>query len=107
MQNNKKYFMAVPIILILLSLAYYFLHFIKTPSYAVNEIRTAIEQKDKVKFQQRVDVDNILNKAFDDLIIAESKINNDNIITISINKTLYNIHKHKNKSNPKTNYRPK
>ena len=80
MQNNKKYFMAVPIILVLLGLAYYFLHFIKTPSYAVNEIRTAIEQKDKVKFQQRVDVDNILNKAFDDLIIAESKINNDNIV---------------------------
>lgn len=80
MQNNKKYLMVAPVVLVLLAVAYYFLYFINTPSYAVNEIRTAVEQRDKAKFQQRVDVDQLLDKAFDDLIVAESKINNDNII---------------------------
>lgn len=80
MLNNKKVF-AAPIIIVLLGLAYYFLYFIKTPGYAVNQIREAITQKDAIKFQQYVDLDSVLDKAFDDLIVAESKINNDSIAT--------------------------
>jgi len=80
MSNHKK-ILAAPVVLILLGLAYYFLYFIKTPAYAVNQIREAVMQKDAVKFQQYVDLDSVLDKAFDDLIVAESKINNDSIAT--------------------------
>ena len=79
MLSHKKVF-AAPIILVLLGLAYYFFYFIKTPSYAVNQIRLAVEQRDPVKFQQYVDMDNVLDKAFEDLLTAESKIYNDGVL---------------------------
>lgn len=90
MLNNKK-MLAAPIVLVLLGLAYYFLYFIKTPGYAVNQIREAIMQKDTVKFQQYVDMDSVLDKAFDDLVIAESKINNDNIATNPFALSVFNM----------------
>ena len=79
MLSHKKVF-AAPIILVLLGLAYYFFYFIKTPSYAVNQIRLAVEQRDTVKFQQYVDLDSVLDKAFEDLLTAESKIYNDGVL---------------------------
>ena len=79
MSHSKK-ILAAPVVLILLGVAFYFLYFIKTPSYAVNEIRSAVEQRDAVKFQQYVDVDTVLDKAFEDLLLAESKIQNDSIM---------------------------
>lgn len=79
MLHNKKIF-AAPVVLILLGVAFYFLYFVKTPSYAVNEIRTAVEQRDTVKFQQYVDLDSVLDKAFEDMLLAESKIQNDSIM---------------------------
>jgi len=78
--KDKKILFVAPVLLVLLGLAYYFLYFIKTPGYAVKEIYQAVAQHNTTAFQKHVDVDSILDKAFDDLIVAESKINNDQII---------------------------
>ena len=58
------------IVLVLVGLGWYFLYFIKTPVYSLNIIREAVAQHDVNKFNKHVDVDNILNKGFDDAITA-------------------------------------
>ncbi len=81
MQNKKTLLFAAPIVLVLLGLAYYFLYFVKTPSYAVNQVRQAIEQRDVNKFQEHVDLDAVFDKAFEDLLVTESKLNNDKLLS--------------------------
>lgn len=79
MSNHKK-ILFLPLIFALLAGAYYFLFFIKSPSYAVKEIQQSIAQKDAVKFQQYVDLDSVLDKGFEDMLIAENKINNESVL---------------------------
>ncbi len=77
MRNNKKLLLIIPLICIAAGLAYYFLYWCKTPLYAVNEVRTAVQQHNVEKFEKHVDLHSVLDKAFEDVIVAESKINND------------------------------
>ncbi len=78
--NKKKFLFIIPILLILAGLGYYFLYWCKTPLYAVNEVRTSVQQHDVEKFEKYVDLNSVLDKAFEDVILAESKINNDSVI---------------------------
>lgn len=77
LKNNKKILFIIPLIIIAAALAYYFLYWCKTPLYAVNEVRTAVQQHNVEKFEKHVDLHSVLDKAFEDVIVAESKINND------------------------------
>jgi hypothetical protein len=75
----------IAIILILLALAagaaFYFLYFVRTPVYALNEARVALKEHDAAKFQRYVDLDSVMGNAFEDIIKAESKINNTDIFS--------------------------
>lgn len=73
---NKKIILLLSVLcFIAAAMAYYFLYFIKTPEYAINEIRESVQQHDVAKFQKHVNLKTIYNKGFDDIILAESKIN--------------------------------
>lgn len=79
MSHNKKY-LCIPLVLLVLAAGYYFCFFLKSPSYAVKEIQQAIAQKDTAKFQEYVDLDSVLDKSFEDMLIAENKITNASIL---------------------------
>lgn len=79
---NKKKLLAILIVLAALAgAAFYFLYFIKTPAYALNEARVAVREHDQTKFTRYVDVSSVMDNAFEDIIKAESKINNDNVFS--------------------------
>lgn len=79
--NKKKWFLLVIVLAALAGAAFYFLYFIKTPAYALNEARQAVRQHDTAKFSRYVDVNSVMDNAFEDIIKAESKINNDNVFS--------------------------
>lgn len=79
--NKKKWFIVSILLAVLAGAAFYFLYFIKTPTYALNETRLAVKEHDTTKFTRYVDVNSVMDNAFDDIIKAESKINNDNIFS--------------------------
>lgn len=81
MNNKSKLFTGIVVLALVASAAFYFLYFIQTPIYAANQIREAIKTHDQVKFQRYVDVNSVMENAFEDIIKAESKINNDNIFS--------------------------
>lgn len=58
---------------------FYLLYFIKSPAYAVKEVVQAVREHDVERFQRHVDVPVVIDKSFDDIIIAESTINNDSV----------------------------
>lgn len=65
----------------LLGAVFYFMHFMKTPTYAVDRTIEAIHQHNGQEFSRYVDVQSVMDHAFDDCLKAESKINNDNILS--------------------------
>ena len=79
MQSKKKWFVVFILLAALAGAAFYFLYFIRTPAYALNEARVALQQHDSAKFSRYVDVPSVMDNAFEDIIKAESKINNDNV----------------------------
>ena len=81
MQSKKKWFVVFILLAALAGAAFYFLYFIRTPAYALNEARVALQQHDSAKFSRYVDVPSVMDNAFEDIIKAESKINNDNVFS--------------------------
>lgn len=81
MQSKKKWFVVFILLAALAVAAFYFLYFIRTPAYALNEARVALQQHDSAKFSRYVDVPSVMDNAFEDIIKAESKINNDNVFS--------------------------
>lgn len=77
--KNKIFFILLPLIAVFAALFYYFVYWCNTPLYAVNEVRNSVQNHDVEKFEKYVDLHSVLDKAFEDVIMAESKINNDNI----------------------------
>ena len=73
--NKKKWFIVSILLAVLAGAAFYFLYFIKTPAYALNETRLAVKEHDTTKFTRYVDVNSVMDNDFDDIIKAESKIN--------------------------------
>lgn len=81
MKNKKTIFLLFIIIAALAGAAFYFLYFIRTPLYALNAARQAVQQHDAAKFERYVDVRSVMDNAFEDIIKAESQINNDNLFS--------------------------
>ncbi len=81
MQSKKKWLIAIILLAAICGAAFYFLYFIRTPAYALNEARVALKEHDSTKFSRYVDVSSVMDNAFEDIIKAESKINNDNIFS--------------------------
>lgn len=78
-KGNKLLLLLAPLIIAVCALGYYFLYWCQSPVYAVNEVRSSIANHDVEKFEKYVDLPHLIDKAFEDIIVAESKINNDNI----------------------------
>lgn len=75
--GKKTAALGLLICIIIGSLAWYFFYFTKTPEYSVKIIKEAIEKHDTGKFNERVDIDNVLAKGIDDvvsIIAAANKI---------------------------------
>ena len=81
MKKPKTIFLLFIIIAALAGAAFYFLYFIRTPIYALNAARQAMQQHDVAKFERYVDVNSVMGSAFEDIIKAESQINNDNLFS--------------------------
>lgn len=81
MQSKKKWILLFIIIAALAGAAFYFLYFIRTPAYALNQVRLAAQEHDTTKFSRYVDVPSVMDNAFEDILKAESKINHDNIFS--------------------------
>lgn len=65
----------------LLGAVFYFMYFMKTPAYAVERTIESVRQHNSQEFSRYVDVPSVMGHAFDDCLKAESKINNDNILS--------------------------
>ena len=81
MKSKKTLTLVILVVAVLLGAAFYFLYWIRTPAYALNQTRLAIKEHNTAKFEQYVDLDSVLDNAFEDIIKAESKINNDNLFS--------------------------
>lgn len=66
--NRKLLSISVLLIIIFGGLAWYFLYFIKTPSYSLNLIKDSVERHDVAKFNKHVDLDSVLSRGYDDLM---------------------------------------
>lgn len=77
--KNKIFFILLPVIAVFAALFYYFVYWCNTPLYAVNEVRNSVQNHNVEKFEKYVDLHSVFDKAFEDVIMAESKINNDNV----------------------------
>lgn len=78
-KGNKLLLLLATFIAGLCAFGYYFLYWCQSPVYAVNEVRSSIANHDVEKFEKYVDLHHLIDNAFEDIIIAESKINNNNI----------------------------
>lgn len=81
MKNKKTLALIIVLCAVLAGAAFYFLYFIRTPLYALNQARVALKEHNTAKFEQYVDVQSVLDNAFEDIIKAESKINNDKLFS--------------------------
>lgn len=79
MTPKKLLLCLVPVALAVGAVSYYALYFIKTPAFAVKEVVVAVREHDVERFQRHVDVKRVISKSFDDIIVAESTLNKDNI----------------------------
>lgn len=83
MNKKKILYIAAPVLIALLGLCWYFLYFVNTPSYAINKAREAYQKHDLPTFKRYVDTRAVMDSAFDDLLIAEDKINNTKLFSNS------------------------
>ncbi|MDY4921020.1 MAG: hypothetical protein SO119_08140 [Phascolarctobacterium sp.] len=81
MKSKKTLALILALVALAAAAAFYFLYFIRTPAYALNQARLAVKEHDTVKFERYVDVQSVMDNAFEDIIKAESKINNDNVFS--------------------------
>lgn len=66
---GRRFFLPLAIACLLLcGLAWYFLYFIKTPAYSLQEIEKAVKTHDAQTFQKRVDLDSVLSRTYDDFM---------------------------------------
>ena len=81
MKNKKTLALIAILVVALLGAAFYFFYWLRTPAYALNQVRLAVKEHNTTKFERYVDLDSVLGNAFEDIIKAESKINNDNLFS--------------------------
>lgn len=81
MTSNQKKFGIAIIAAILCALAFYFLYWIKTPTYSLGIIRDSIQKHDVATFEKHVDLDALLNKGYDDAFVAYDKIEGNNMMS--------------------------
>lgn len=78
---NKKFTIIFSAALVVLSILFYFLYWIKTPNYSINIIRNSINNHDILKFEKHVDLDRVFNKAYDDSAIGIDKCEGGTVLT--------------------------
>lgn len=78
MNSNQKKFGIGIVVALLCTVAFYFLYWVKTPTYSLNIIKESVEKHDVDTFNRHVDLDTLYTKAFDDAFIAFGKIEGEN-----------------------------
>ena len=93
MKSKKTLTLVIMMVAVLLGAAFYFLYWIRTPAYALNQTRLAIKEHNTAKFEQYVDLDSVLDNAFEDIIKAESKIKSraEDIVVVRLSKDVANF----------------
>ncbi len=79
MTPKKLLLCLLPVAAAVGAVSWYSLCFIKSPAFAVKEVALAVKEHDVERFQRHVAVKEVIDRAFDDIIVAESTVNNDNI----------------------------
>ena len=57
MKSKKTLALILVLVAVLAGAAFYFLYFIRTPAYALNQARLALKEHNTQKFEQYVDLD--------------------------------------------------
>ena len=70
--NNKNVIIVVGTIIF--AIAFYFLYWTKTPTYSNGLIEEAVRSHDVIKFKKHVNLDNVLEEAFDSLIVVQEEV---------------------------------
>ena len=81
MQNKSIKLIGAIIAAALLGAVLYFLYYMKTPAYAVERTIQSVRQNNSQEFCRYVDLPSVMGHVFDDSLRAESKINNENILS--------------------------
>ena len=80
MQSKKKWFVVFILLAALAGAAFYFLYFIRTPAYALNEARVALQQHDSAKnFHDMLMFPLLWTTLSRTSSRQKAKINNDNV----------------------------
>ena len=74
MTSSQKKIGIVVIVAIICVAAFYFLYWIKTPTYSLGLVREAVQKHDIEMFEKHVDLDTLYTKGFDEAIVAVNKI---------------------------------
>lgn len=68
--DSKRIYIVAIIVVIVAGLLTYFLYWKKTPEYSLGIIRDAITTHNVATFQRHVDLDTLLSRAFDDVVLG-------------------------------------
>ena len=74
-RSRKSFYLAGVVALLVAGLAGYFFYWQKTPEYSIGLIKEAVQKRDLVAFQKRVDIDSLYSRAFDDLVSDQMNTN--------------------------------
>ncbi|MBR1590307.1 MAG: zinc-ribbon domain-containing protein [Acidaminococcaceae bacterium] len=66
--GNQKLVILSLLVVIIGSLSFYFLYWVKTPQYSLNLIREAVKTHNTTAFEKHVDLDNLIGKGFEDSV---------------------------------------
>ena len=72
MKNSVKVLIGC-VVLVACGLGYYFLYFVKTPLYSMKLIADAVQKKDIILFEQHVDINSIIDRGYDKIIVFMMK----------------------------------
>lgn len=71
---NSKKNVIIAVGTIVFAIAFYFLYWTKTPTYSIGLIEEAVKSHDVIKFKKHVNLDNVLEEAFDSLIVVQEEV---------------------------------
>ncbi len=81
MTSSQKKIGIVVIVAIICVAAFYFLYWIKTPTYSLGLVREAVQKHDIEMFEKHVDLDTLYTKGFDEAIVAVNKIQGGTVLS--------------------------
>lgn len=75
---DKKKIIGIIIALIIVGACSYFFYYTKTPTYSLNLIKDSIQKHDVATFKKHVDLDSLISRGYDDLMVINTNDLKDN-----------------------------